>query len=280
MRRAASLLAVGLLAAAVPAFADESARLERPADYRLVWADEFDRDGLPDPARWAYDTDFNKRGWHNDEKQYYAAARAKNSRVEHGRLVIEAHHERLDPAQFPDWGGQVYTSARLLTRGKAAWRYGFFEARAKLPCEIGTWPAFWTLAAGPGARWPDAGEIDIMEHVAYDPGVVHQTIHTGAYNHVKGTQKAGQIKLDDVCRAYHVYQLHWTAEGLRMAVDGKPVFVFDKPSEDPAEWPFDRPHYLLLNLAIGGWGGRQGIHDAALPARFEVDYVRVWQAPD
>ncbi len=250
----------------------------RPAGYRLVWADEFEGSGLPDPSKWAYDTAFNKRGWHNDEKQYYSEARTKNSRVERGRLIIEAHVERLDPKAFPDWGGQNYTSARLFTRGKASWTYGYIEARAKLACGLGTWPAIWTLPAIPNPKWPDDGEIDIMEHVGQDPGTVHQTIHTGAFNHVKKTQKAGTIKVPGACDAFHLYQLHWTPERIHMGVDGRTVFTFDRLERPHSEWPFDRPHYLLLNLAIGGWGGQKGIDDKVLPARMEVDYVRVYQA--
>ena len=250
-----------------------------PRGYRLVWSDEFDKGGLPNPRKWSYDTDFNKRGWHNDEKQYYSAARAKNSRVRDGRLIIEADAERLDPRRFPDWGGQAYTSARLVTRGKASWTYGYVEARAKLPCGVGTWPAVWTLADRPAMKWPDDGEIDIMEHVGFDPGVIHQTIHTGAYNHVKNTHKAGQLTVPDACRAFHLYQLHWTPNRIRMGVDGRTVFTYDKPSDNRDEWPFNGPQYLILNLAVGGaWGGQKGVDDKALPQRMEVDYVRVYQA--
>jgi beta-glucanase (GH16 family) len=249
-----------------------------PAGYSLVWSDEFDGTGLPDPSRWDYDVSMNRSGWPNRESQYYAGARAKNSRMESGRLIIEAHADEAELKALPDWGGQRYSSARLITRGKAAWRYAYVESRAKLPCGVGTWPAVWTLADGPNMKWPDDGEIDIMEHVAFDPGVIHQTIHTAAYNHVKGTQKAAQLRVPDACDAFHLYHLEWTPERIRMGIDGRTVFTYDKPSGNPAEWPFDRPHYLLLNLAIGGtWGGTKGIDDKALPQRFEVDYVRVYQ---
>jgi beta-glucanase (GH16 family) len=249
-----------------------------PEGYRLVWADEFKGSGLPDERKWAYDTAFNKKGWFNEEKQYYSARRSKNARLRDGRLIIEAHAERLDPKKFPDWGGQAYTSARLFTRGKASWKYGYFESRAKLPCGLGTWPAIWTLSDGANTKWPDDGEIDIMEHVAQDPGTVHQTIHTDAFNHVDKTQKTATRKVPDACTAFHTYQLLWTPTSIRMGIDGRELFRFDKPSGKYAEWPFDRPHYLLLNLAIGGWGGLKGIDDKALPQKFEVDYVRVYQA--
>ena len=279
MKAALPALAL-LLASCATAPAPDPARIGPPAGYELVWADEFEGTGLPDPARWSWDTAFNKRGWHNEEKQYYADRRAKNARREGGRLIIEAHLDEEELRGFPDHGGQRYSSARLITRGKASWKYAYVEARAKLPCGLGTWPAIWTLADVQPMKWPDDGEIDMMEHVAQDPGVVHQTIHTKAYNHVQGTQKAAQKKLADACDAFHLYQLHWTPERIRMGIDGETVFTFDKPSDDPAEWPFDKSHYLLLNLAVGGWGGQKGIDDAVFPQRFEVDYVRVWQAQD
>jgi len=256
----------------------DAAPIGRPDGYSLVWSDEFDRGDMPSRSRWAYDTQFNARGWHNNEKQYYSDARRENSRVENGNLVIEARAERLSPRRFPDWGGQDYTSARLVTRGQASWTYGYFEIRAKLPCGRGIWPAIWTLADRPNMQWPADGEIDIMEHVGHDEGVIHQTIHTGAYNHVLRTHRAGQIRLSDVCTAFHTYQLDWTRERLRMGVDGRTVFTFNR-SENPQEWPFDGPQYLILNVAVGGdWGGAQGIDSAAFPARMEVDYVRVYQA--
>ena len=144
-----------------------------PNGFRVVWADEFDTAGLPDTSKWSYDIDRNSAGWYNNELQYYANARLENSRVEGGSLVITARREDLSTAGLPDWGGQRYSSARLITRDKAAWTYGFIEIRAKLPCGLGTWPAIWMLSSPPQTRWPDDGEIDIMEHVGFDPGVVH-----------------------------------------------------------------------------------------------------------
>ncbi len=117
---------------------------EPPGGYRLVWADEFDTDGLPDPTRWVYETASNRNGWPNHELQYYAGGRPENSRVANGVLTIEARREPT--SAFRDSGGQHYTSARLVSRGLNTWTYGFFEIRAKIPCGRGT--------------WPDVGEID------------------------------------------------------------------------------------------------------------------------
>ena len=249
-----------------------------PQGYQLVWSDEFDQPGLPDPAKWRYDTFRNAQGWFNREKQYYAAARERNARVAGGNLVIEAHAEQLDRAAFPDWGGQDYTSARLISQGGGEWASGFFEIRAKLPCARGTWPAIWMLPADPDVVWPAGGEIDIMEHVGFEPGKIHHSVHTTAFNFSRGTQKTTSHDVADACDAMHKYQLLWTADFLLFGVDDAPKFLFRKESDKSARWPFDKPMNLLLNIAVGGnWGGQKGIDDKALPARMEVDYVRVYQ---
>lgn len=248
-----------------------------PAGYRLVWADEFDTGALPDRARWAYDTDRNAEGWHNHEQQYYAAERRENARIENGALIIEAHRERLESAA--DFGGQDYTSARLVTDGVASWTYGFFEIRAKLPCGRGTWPAIWTLGQQLEHGWPHDGEIDIMEHVGRNAGVVHGTVHTGAYNHVRRNSRSATTRVETACDDFHRYQLLWLPDRITIGVDDRAYYQYGRErNSGRAAWPFDRPQYLLLNIAIGGdWGGP--IDDSIFPARMEVDYVRVYQAP-
>jgi beta-glucanase (GH16 family) len=249
-----------------------------PAGFELVWSDEFDADGLPDPAKWKYDTFRNQVGWFNNERQYYAANRPKNARVEGGNLIIEAHQEDLASARFPDFGGQAYSSARLITQGLGDWTYGFFEIRAKLPCGRGTWPAIWMLPSEPDVVWPAGGEIDIMEHVGFEPGVIHHSLHTTAFNFSRGTQKTTSHTVSDACEAMHKYQLLWAPEMMLFAVDDQPKFLFRKESDKQARWPFDKPQHLLLNIAVGGtWGGQRGIDPAAFPARMEIDYVRVFQ---
>jgi beta-glucanase (GH16 family) len=277
-----ALLACGATPAAAqvvhspPITAGTDEPLVRPADAKLVWSDEFDTDGLPDPKRWAYDTARNKLGWHNEEKQYYAAARPENVRVAGGRLIITATAERL--ADKPDHGGQDYASTKLFTKGIADWRYGFFEIRAKLPCGRGIWPAIWMLASDDSKGWPAMGEIDIMEHVGWDNGRVHGTVHTGAYNHVSNTQKGSNVVIPDVCEAFHTYQLDWNADRILIGIDGRAHMRFENDKKgDPQTWPFGTPEYLILNVAVGGWGGQKGIDPKAFPAAMEVDWVRVWQ---
>jgi beta-glucanase (GH16 family) len=249
-----------------------------PPGYRLVWSDDFDAAGLPDAARWGYDTERNAAGWYNNERQYYANARTENSRVANGMLEITARKEDLSTAGFGDWSGQKYSSARLFTRGKASWTYGFFEIRAKLPCGTGSWPAIWTLSNPPQSAWPDDGEIDIMEHVGFDPGVVHGTVHTGAYNHVRGNDKSATTSIPDLCNEFHRYQLGWTASRITIGVDDHNYYQYSNDGSGNAEWPFDSPQFLILNIAVGGdWGGQQGVNDTIFPITLQVDYVRVYQ---
>lgn len=247
----------------------------KPAGHKLAWHDEFDKDGLPDPAKWEYDIQGNKTGWANEELQYYAKARPENSRIEHGKLLITARHEKL--AGEPDFGGQAYTSARLITRGKFEFTYGFVEVRAKLPCGLGTWPAIWML--GTQGDWPEEGEIDIMEHVGRSKGEVLGSLHTGAYNWPNKTQITAKRILPDACDAFHNYQLTWDAKHMMVGVDNKNYMRFTKPKDaNHHQWPYDDPQYLILNLAIGGFLGGP-VDDSIFPATMEVDYVRVYQKP-
>ena len=246
------------------------AALERPADYALVWADDFSNTGLPDPAKWAFDTGRNKLGWYNHELQYYSRERAENAEARDGKLVITARKESLSSA--PDWGRQRYTSARLITRGKAEWTYGFFEVRAKVACGKGTWPAIWML--GSQGDWPAAGELDILEHIGHQPGRVFSTVHTAAGSGAAGTGAARQLL--DACTAFHNYQMHWTRQSIRFGIDGVTHFEYQNPGTGSARWPFDAPQFLILNIAIGGdLGGK--VDNSIFPVQMEVDHVRVYQ---
>jgi beta-glucanase (GH16 family) len=259
---------VGVIHRADPLVADVPAQAA-PDGYTLVWQDEFDRDGLPDTAKWSYDV--GGHGWGNKEPQYYTNSRPENARVEDGHLVIEARRE--------PWEGAPYTSARLVTRGKGDWTYGRVEVRARLPKGRGSWPAIWMLATTrERMRWPDDGEIDVMEHVGFDHGVVHGSVHTRAYHHSIGTQKTATTSVPDAAEAFHVYAIEWDAERIRFFVDDRQYFQFDKEAGGTQVWPFDGPFHLLLNVAVGGaWGGQKGIDEASLPYRMLVDYVRVYQ---
>ena len=248
-----------------------------PRPSALAWADEFNGKRL-DASKWSFDTSRNKQGWYNGELQYYAAGRRQNLRLEGGRLIMEAHKDPLAIRRLSDWGGQQYSSAKIVTQGKASFRYGFVEARAKLPCTRGSWPAIWMLPES-GAAWPDGGEIDILEHVGSQPNVVHANLHTGLFNHTKQNGRGAEKPVPTACDQYHRYQLHWTPQAITIGIDDRAYMKVanDQPGGQGA-WPFDQPFYLILNLAMGGdWAAAKGMDDAALPQRFEVDYVRVWQ---
>jgi beta-glucanase (GH16 family) len=243
-------------------------------EWRLVWSDEFETAGLPDASKWTYDVGGN--GWGNNELQYYGEGRSENARIEGGVLVIEARREPL--------GGRAYSSARLKTR--AGWTYGRIEVRARLPRGRGTWPAIWMLPQkgtyGQGG-WPDNGEIDIMEHVGFDPEIVHASVHTRAYNHVDRTQRTAQTPVPGAQDDFHRYAVEWTTERIRGFVDGREYFGFanervSNAQADWRQWPFDRDFHILLNIAVGGnWGGQKGVDDSIWPQRMEIDYVRVMQ---
>jgi beta-glucanase (GH16 family) len=243
--------------------------------WKLVWSDEFDGTGLPDPKKWSYEVGRIR----NREAQTYTKERRENARVEDGSLVIEARKEKLDGAE--------YTSASLHTKGKSEWRRGRIEVRAKLPTGRGMWPAIWMLGVNiKEVGWPRCGEIDIMENVGFDPDTIHANIHTQAYNHVKRTGKGAKITVAKPHEDFHVYAVEWRSstgspqldDRLDFFVDGKRYFTYANDKQGEASWPFDRPHYLILNAAVGGtWGGQKGIDDAIFPQRYFIDYVRVYE---
>lgn len=251
-----------------------SAKNGAPLGYALVWSDEFNTSGnrLPDGTKWSYDNSRNALGWYNDEKQYYAVARLENSSVANGLLTITARNEIFSSAS--DWSGQRYTSARLFTKGKASWTYGFFDVRAKLPCAAGTWPAIWMLGATSG-NWPLEGEIDIMEQTGWDKTRTLGTVHTQSGS--GGNGSSGSTAVTDACGTFHNYQVLWTPSSINFSVDGV-IYrtAYTNPNIGRSSWPFDRPQYLLLNLAIGGSLGGV-IDDTKFPSKLEIDYARVYQ---
>ncbi len=258
------------------------------SDWKLVWSDEFakDKPGLPDPAKWDYDTGFIA----NHEAQYYTRDRKENARVEDGMLIIEARKEQIrNPAFDPEatntnnWRRShefaAYTSARLVTRGRASWTYGRIEVRAKLPAGRGVWPAIWMLGTNvQHVGWPAGGEIDIMEMVGFKPGMIYAHIHDRKYDVLQKSAKGNGIKIPDASDAFHVYAVEWDAEHIDFFVDGRKYYTYRNENTGPDAWPFDKAQYLILNLAIGGgWGGQHGIDDNIFPQRLCIDYVRVYQ---
>lgn len=242
--------------------------------YELVWSDEFDVDGKPDPNKWGYDV--GGSGWGNNELQYYTEG--DNVTVQDGKLIIEARKETINLRDF--------TSTRLVSRNKGDWRYGKFEISAKLPNTLGSWSAIWML---PTIRqygdWPGSGEIDIMEYVVQTPDIIHGTVHTSKYNHKIGTQQGFSKPLSDVSTTFNTYTVEWLPDQIRFYLNDEFVYRF-MPSlylscPTSQHWPFDIPFHLIMNIAVGGdWGGARGIAEEGWPTTMEVDYVRVYQAKE
>ncbi len=258
--------------------------------YELVWSDEFNYNGKPNPKKWTYDYGFIA----NQEEQYYTDS-LKNARVKDGSLIIEAHKEKIANDDFKNnellntWqeyktkiDTAQYTSARLKTEGLAGWKYGYIEVRAKLPKGRGMWSAIWMLSENiKEIGWPESGEIDIMEHVGYDNDTIHGTIHTKAYNHIIGTQKGKSVFIENPNDEFHVFAIEWTPEKIDFMLDGVVYNHIENEHKTTAEWPFDHKFYLILNVAVGGsWGGQKGIDNSIFPQRMIVDYVRVYQKPE
>lgn len=235
--------------------------------WTLVWEDNFEQDGLPDPAKWSYETGYIR----NNEKQYYTKERKENARQENGKLILEARRDKYE--------GHEYTSASIHTKNTATWKYGRFEVRAKVPTGNGTWPAAWMLGVNiREVGWPMSGEIDIMEYVGFDPERVHGNVHTKAYNHNINTNKGATVELPDAHENFHLYAVEWTPEKIDFFVNDEKYFTFENEGKGKEEWPFDQPFYLILNLAIGGeWGGQQGVDDSLFPHQYIIDYVKVYQ---
>lgn len=257
--------------------------------WQLVWQDEFDYTGSPDPSKWSFDLWPARKV--NDEDQTYTN-NLKNVRVEDGKLLIVAHKEQVDGAE--------YTSGRIHSAGKGDFLYGRAEVRAKLPAGTGTWSAIWMLPSDPyryattcqpnedwqGSStcnaWPNSGEIDIMEHVGFDMQNVHGTVHNKAFYWANWEQRKGSIEAQDVDSNFHTYSIEWSPENITIFFDDTPYFSYSNEHTDWQAWPYDHPYHLILNLAIGGMWGRAGgpIDDSIFPVQMEVDYVRIYTLKD
>jgi beta-glucanase (GH16 family) len=262
---------LGWLLVSAATAAQAQAGSHPPRGYRLDWADEFDGPEI-DAARWSFEV--NGAGGGNNELQYYTA-RPENAFVAEGRLVLRALREDYAGAE----GLRHYTSARLRTLGKADWKHGYFEIRARMPCGKGLWPALWLLPADDDPGKPYA-EIDIAEVIGHDPGAVHGTVHFGPPGRADRSEtRAFRLKLGSFCGEFHTYGLEWTPRQITWSVDGH---VYQKQKKwrskkDGDPHAFDRPFYLILNVAVGGdWPGPPDA-STSFPQQMEVDYVRVYQ---
>lgn len=243
--------------------------------YNLVWEDDFskDADGLPDPAKWKYEEGFIR----NNEAQYYTKGRLKNARIEQGKLIIEVHKEEF-PNLLPKGPRTAhYTSASLTTLGTANWKYGKIEVKAMMPKGQGIWPAIWTLGMNCDVlHWPRCGEIDILEMWGLQPDIIRGNFHYSLQGkHV--SQGSSQRVVKGSSSSFHVYGMEWTPDRIDLLIDGVIYGSMDVNKATEGDYnPFRLPHYLILNLALGGAAGGR-IDESILPQRMVVDYVRVYQ---
>lgn len=245
--------------------------IEPPEGMQLVWSDEFDGDTV-DRSNWTYD--IGGWGWGNGEAQYYTD-RPENSRTQNGLLVIELRQEKYEDS--------YYTSARLKSQGLQEFQYGRIEARIKVPKGVGTWPAFWMLganfeqdAADEANRWPNIGEIDIMEYVGREPDLVLGTLHGPGYAGAGALTKWNRQD-NEIGDDFHTFAVDWNADRIQWFYDGEMYYELGPENLGNREWVFDRPFFMILNLALGGTLGGNIALDLEYPIQYYVDYVRVYQ---
>ncbi|MGQ1909535.1 family 16 glycosylhydrolase [Marinifilum sp. RC60d5] len=234
----------------------------------LVWSDEFDGTSV-NMNNWTFETGDN--GWGNNELQNYT--NGDNAHIADGKLILTA--EKINDNKTTG----SYTSTRMITWGKQEFTYGRIEVKAKLPSGTGIWPAIWMLGANLDSYgWPACGEIDIMEYVGYQPNTVHATVHTSA---ASGADGNGSSKELETCEEeFHVYGMIWDANKIQFYIDTENniTHTYSPTTKTAKNWPFDKPQFFILNVAVGGnWGGAQGIDNTIFPQTMEVDYVRVYQ---
>ena len=234
---------------------------------RLTLQEEFEVDGPPDTSLWSFDIGTGQNGWGNQELQYYTD-RPQNVEVRNGVLLITAQRE--------DYEGSGYTSARLVTKDKFEQRYGRFEARMRLPYGRGIWPAFWMLGADIDQNpWPGAGEIDIMEYRGQNPTVLIGSVHGPGYNGGNAISKEFELTGDRFDTGFHVFGIEWGPEYVNFYVDDM-LYNQITPADVTGPWVFDKPFYLLINLAVGGTFVGSPDSETRFPQTLLVDYVRVY----
>ena len=241
--------------------------------WALVWNDEFDGPVL-NLEKWSFE--IGGHGWGNNELQYYSDDDS-TAFIQDGKLVIRA--DLVPQGTGSSDNLRYFSSARLRTSGKGDWRYGRIEVKAKLALGQGIWPAIWMLPTDwTYGGWPESGEIDIMEHVGYDPGRVHGSIHTGSYNHKINTQRGGSKLLDKISSKFYVYAIEWYEDRIDFLIDDAKYFSFQNDGKnDFNTWPFNQRFHLLINIAVGGdWPGSPD-ETTQFPTEMEVEYVRVYE---
>nr|WP_315133222.1 glycoside hydrolase family 16 protein [uncultured Flavobacterium sp.] len=231
---------------------------------KLVWEENFSEPVLNESV-WNFELGDgcpNLCGWGNNERQVYTT---KNHEIKNGNLIIHAKKE-----------GNSYTSTKITTKDKKIFQYGRMEARAKLPVGHGIWPAFWMLGQNISqVGWPKSGEIDILEYIGREPHMVFTTLHTqDSHGNTINTKKTSFPNIEE---GFHVFALDWTKDKMDFFVDDILVYTFQPEIKNENTWPFDKPFYFILNVAIGGNFGGPAVDDKVFPQDFIVDYIRVYQ---
>ena len=249
--------------------------------WTLAWSDEFNgpAGSAVDGSKWVAEVGNGSNGWGNHQREYNTNS-TKNAAMDGaGNLVITALKETLGK-KYRCWYGECqYTSARLKTQGKFEQAYGRFEARIRLPYGQGIWPAFWMLGNNiQSAGWPACGEIDIMENIGREPAIVHGTIHGPGYSGASAIGSQYSLTSGAFSDAFHVYAVEWEPNQIRWYVDGN-LYQTRTPADLPpgSAWVFDHPHFILLNLAVGGYWPGDPDSTTVFPQKMYVDYVRVYR---
>ena len=262
----------------VPKYSDTTANKK----WKLVWRDEFNYNGLPDSKKWSFETGLLR----NHEKQYYTKGRKENAVVKDGFLYITGIKEKYPNAAYKagsdEWEKKDsladYTSADICTQGKASWKYGKVEVRAKIPAGKGMWPAIWMLGNNISkVGWPACGEIDIMENVGFEPDRVHATMHYADPSTKKHAANGKFTQVANLATDFHIYTLEWDEKLIKISIDNTLYQTFNTDDAGTGkDNGFRQKQFLILNLALGGdWGGP--IDDQVLPQQYIIDYVRVYQ---
>ena len=238
---------------------------------KMIFHDEFDVDGMPDPTYWGYEEGYVRGG----EKQYYTVARPENTFIKDGILHIVTLNDNWTDSEGTT---HAVTSASVMTKDKVKFTYGRVDIRAKLPICLGSWPALWMMPNDDVyGYWPNSGEIDIIEHVGFNPYTIYFTAHCAEQNG-DNNKYHGSTTVPTCTSEFHVYSFEWKENRLDWIIDGKRKFSVVKNSNTWRGWPYNRDFYLIMNTAFGGsWGGQKGVDMEALPITFEIDYVRVFQ---
>jgi beta-glucanase (GH16 family) len=254
-----------------------------PPGWKQVWSDEFNgpAGARIDSARWVHDTGDGCQvgicGWGNDEKEFYTDAAENSALNGRGQLAITA---RRAPAGLTcHYGPCRYTSAKVTTRGKAVAKPGRVEARIKLPSGQGLWPAFWMLGSShPSTKWPDCGELDIMENHGSAPAATSSAIHGPGYSGKTPFAHGYSLPRGSFSSGFHRFAVEWDSVSVRFFVDDSLHYARSRTEVEPhGKWVFDQPFVIILNLAVGGMFDGDPASDAMLPATMLVDYVRVYE---